>query len=202
YVIRMNEVRSLGNYLAELRLSLPNGGEIVINPYQDTWSGDVNPGPPPTPIPPSPTPRPTGYVPPFSDGSSLATTLQSFENGFMIWIAGTGDIFVFNAATHIYERFAVWDYAGRPDNPVTDQPPAGLIKPGFGFGKVWGNFWRVRRDLGWPVSSEVGMLMPFTRKFDPNLNHEVFGFQTGHHGYVELNPDSGSWVQAVPAVAQ
>ena len=202
YVIRMNEVRSLGNYLAELHLSLPSGGEITINTYQDTWSGDVNSGPTPTPVPPSPTPRDTGYVPPFSNGSSLATTMQIFENGFMIWIAGTGDVFVFNAATGLYERFAVWEYAGRPDNPVTERPPAGLIKPGFGFGKVWGNFWRVRNGLGWATGGEQGLLLPFVRMYNNKLSYETFGFDTETYGFVRLDPVQGTWGHALPVADQ
>ncbi|MCA9891749.1 MAG: hypothetical protein KC615_02125 [Anaerolineae bacterium] len=193
YIIRMTEVRDMDRYLAELRLSLPSGGDITINPYQRSWTGQV------TPVPtPSPTPDPVQYIPPFSDGSSLASTLQTFENGFMIWIAGTGDIFVFHAATHTYQRFAIWQYAGRQDNPVADQPPAGLIKPIFGFGKVWGNFWRVRESLGWAISGEQGVLMPFTRATDANLGHEIFAFETGEQGYIRCDPTTGTWLKVVP----
>lgn len=204
YTATINEVRALNSYLAEVRINLPTGGSVTIDPYQRIWTGTgTNPGPTSTRPPASPTytpnPPSTGYIPPFSDGSSIASTLQTFENGFMIWIAGTGDIFVFNASTQNYQRFPVWSYAGQSDNPVTTQPPAGRFKPYFGFGKVWGHNPLVRSQLGWATSNEQGFLMPFTRSFDPNLGRETFGLDTGsYHGYIRLDPATNTWVQAVP----
>lgn len=194
YVATINEVRELNTYLAQIRINLPTGGTVTIDPYQRTWSGGgVTPGPTPT-YTPTPVQQPSGYIPPFSDGSQIATTLQAFENGFMLWIAGTGDIYVFNTNTFGYERFPVWSYAGQPDNPVTTQPPDGLIKPGFGFGKVWGNNPLVRSQLGWATTGEQGVLMPFARSIDPVLQRETYAFDTGtRYGWARVDPVTNTW---------
>jgi LysM repeat protein len=100
-------------------------------------------------------------VPPASDGNSgtqyaFTATYQSFERGFMIWRADTGLITVYygSGTTGNYEFFPVYTYGFLPENPVTTVPPAGLIKPYFGFGKVWGNYPHVRNALGWAKMSE------------------------------------------------
>jgi hypothetical protein len=81
---------------------------------------------------------------------------QTFERGFMIWRADSGEILAFDGVTNAVYRFPEATYDHLPDNPVQDAPPAGLVKPIRGFGRVWGNFAQVRAQLGWGTNSEIG----------------------------------------------
>ncbi|MEL6269636.1 MAG: hypothetical protein AAFR22_07480, partial [Chloroflexota bacterium] len=78
---------------------------------------------------------------------------QPFENGHMIWDHTTGSVWILTntgQATHYPES----TYRNLPDDPVTEQPPAGRVSPVSGFGRVWGNFDTVRTQLGWATGTE------------------------------------------------
>ena len=90
---------------------------------------------------------------------------QSFEHGFMVWMADSGDIWVFMNAPngvqppwmHIPENY----YAGFAD--AKGSAPAGLVQPINGFGRVWANYHgfspttvnKLSDDMGWATASEV-----------------------------------------------
>ena len=95
-----------------------------------------------------PTPGPTAV-----NSQTIPATFQAFENGFMIWRADSGVIFVL---INDGRFLSYWpDYYGRlPDNPVTLPAPAGRIRPMMGFGKVWGNIQDVEFHLGWATTPE------------------------------------------------
>lgn len=86
---------------------------------------------------------------------------QPFENGHMVWLGNTGDIWVLysgGTAAHFPES----SYASLPDNPITATPesdtytnPEYLVRPVSGFGRVWGNSPDVREQLGWGLAPEV-----------------------------------------------
>jgi hypothetical protein len=88
-------------------------------------------------------------------------TLQQFENGWMLRIPSATP----TQPARIYALFNDGqDYASFPDawsadtDPVSTglNPPAGLLEPQRGFGKVWreGSGAHVRERLGWAVSAE------------------------------------------------
>ena len=88
---------------------------------------------------------------------------QTYQNGFMIWLADSGDIWVFlNAPSgiqppwlHIPQNY----YASLAD--ATGPAPAGLVQPINGFGRVWANYSGVNQteklkdELGWATAGEV-----------------------------------------------
>lgn len=86
-----------------------------------------------------------------SDGAE-----QSFEHGFMIWIAKEDRIYVlfedgnspnWNAYTD------EWD-PGEPESDPTLNPPPGKVQPVRGFGLVWREQPSVRERLGWATIGE------------------------------------------------
>lgn len=79
---------------------------------------------------------------------------QRYERGFMIWRADTGTITVFIGSGSGNEyTYLVSNYGPLPNNPYFD-PPAGLVRPINGFGRVWGNYATIRDALGWATGNE------------------------------------------------
>ncbi|MDX2139522.1 MAG: LysM peptidoglycan-binding domain-containing protein [Chloroflexota bacterium] len=117
----------------------------------------------PTPVPSATyTPTPTLTVIPSAtlrgDEPLVGSTYQAFENGFMLWRADTGDIWVYaGQATGEMLVFSNAIYASLPINRRL-QPPPGRLRPDNGFGRVWSNFPVVRERLGWATGSEQGYL--------------------------------------------
>jgi hypothetical protein len=88
-----------------------------------------------------------------------AAAQQQFEKGFMIWFGPSGKIFVFYKTGYAGSgpRYHVYDDTFREGEPESDPgitPPAGLLQPIRGFGKVWRNNPEVRDGLGWATGSE------------------------------------------------
>lgn len=187
YRATIREQREIGQYVAALEISTSQGQSFLINPNNNTWVGALQPPPRPQP---SPTPS-AAYIPPFSDGSALASSYQRFERGFMLWIAGTGDIFVFYDDGN-YELFPLVSYTFRSDNPIFGPPP-GRIRPIFGFGKVWGNFSTVRERLGWATQDEIGQLTGFSRSVRNGLT--FFGFSLPSGPTVSVDPYQSTWTR-------
>jgi LysM domain len=156
---------------------LPNANRIFAGQQLRVPSGGV-PNPPPN-VPPS------GPIYP----SDLAATYQPFEGGFMTWTVLTGQVSVYYYVSGTGDRGTVSVFppstlGSLPDNPVRDQPPAGRIRPIFGFGKVWGNFPQVRQGLGWAIGSEQGYLM---RVYPPNSTTYQFSLPDGRVIYNNAN---------------
>ncbi len=95
-------------------------------------------------------------------GAAVKTqaAFQTYEHGFMIWLADSGDIWVFiNAGSRSpWLHFRQSDYAGFSDNTLS--APSGLVQPINGFGRVWGHVRGVsqtylKNELGWATASEV-----------------------------------------------
>lgn len=142
-------------YGTTYQFSLPDG-RVIYHNANSTWnlsSGfpSVTPVPPPTYVPPTPTgPRVT----------TTQASFQPYEGGFMIWEANTGNVVAFYN-NNTYTVHAASTYGRLPDNPVLDPTPAGRVRPAFGFGKVWGNYYGVRIGLGWALTGEQGYVTSF-----------------------------------------
>ncbi len=85
---------------------------------------------------------------------------QMYEHGFMIWLADSGDIWVFiNAGSRSpWLHLRQSDYARFADNAL--QAPSGFIQSINGFGRAWANYHGVnvailKDELGWATASEV-----------------------------------------------
>jgi hypothetical protein len=102
------------------------------------------------------------------DEGTTEAAFQQYENGYMLWRADTGGIWVFAQNGWIATYFPEDRYRDLPDNPVSEPPPVQqvprtfqFIKPVRGFGRVWGNFAEVRAQLGWAITDEVSYTTTF-----------------------------------------
>ncbi|MDP2728378.1 MAG: hypothetical protein Q8P59_12650, partial [Dehalococcoidia bacterium] len=80
---------------------------------------------------------------------------QFFQKGYMFWRSDTRQIYVIMNSG----RWAVYPdnwQEGEPLPTVTATPPAGLVEPERGFGKVWHARLDVRDALGWATGRERG----------------------------------------------
>lgn len=75
---------------------------------------------------------------------------QQYHQGFMVWRADTGTIYVFGLGLGTYPQSS---YQGLPDNMCTDVP-SGFVCPINGFGRIWANDTNTRKYLGWAIAPE------------------------------------------------
>lgn len=89
--------------------------------------------------------------------SGTATTvnnaLQTFERGTMIWLNGPIYVLLDDGRFWRYDDSFV---AGVDPESGGEVPPAGLLEPVRGFGKIWRTVPDVRSGLGWGTSAEAG----------------------------------------------
>lgn len=81
--------------------------------------------------------------------------LQAFERGQMIWVQGTPNQIYVIYSSGTYQRFIDTWQSGE-SVPMGEIPPAGMIEPVRGFGKVWRDNPSVKAGLGWAVAMESG----------------------------------------------
>lgn len=124
--------------------------------------------------------------------SSVSAAVQEFERGRMLWVNTTpGVIYVFyNTGT--FQRFDdTYDPNVDPEGGG-ETPPAGLIEPVRGFGKVWRTFTGVRDGLGWALTDESGtsaVIQNFSSGRMVYVSPRSDTFVIIHQG----NPEIGSW---------
>jgi hypothetical protein len=102
------------------------------------------------------------FVPPncpLSPAVASAGSLQSFQNGFMLWI-GTQDAIYVLYNDSVAPRWQVYNDAFQEGMPETDpnfSAPGGLFQPRRGFGYLWRTQQNVRDRLGWGTApTEIG----------------------------------------------
>ena len=88
--------------------------------------------------------------------------IQGYEHGVMFWRQSDRSIFVISdlaiqqgQTTDTWWRFDDTYQEGEPDSDPALQPPAGLIQPVRGFGKVWRNNAFIRDAMGWATTPEI-----------------------------------------------
>jgi hypothetical protein len=106
-----------------------------------------------------PTAMPTANPLPTALVSQIQLAEQHFENGWMFWLQPTDEIWVLidaedsstNGTWMVFEdEFEEGDVEDDPE--LT--PPADLLQPVRGFGKLWRDNQEIRDALGWGVSPE------------------------------------------------
>ena len=117
----------------------------------------------------------------------------------MIWESRTGNIVAFynngGALNASYTVYPASQYARLPDNPVLDPTPAGRVRPAFGIGKVWGNFFEVRNNLGWALTPEQGFIATFISSSNSTQSQTCFVLPDGRPiTYVRLNTGVRYWL--------
>lgn len=83
---------------------------------------------------------------------------QRFERGFMIWLEVTREIYIVYNDGQTPAWLLVPDtfVEGDPERDDNIIPPAGLLQPIRGFGKIWRENQRTRERLGWALQPEFG----------------------------------------------
>ena len=126
--------------------------------------------------------------------STFRATFQPFERGYMLWWSETDSIWVLpqGGPAQLVESPR---HSRLADNPVTELPPPGLLKPTLGFGKVWGNLLKVRQALGWATAAEQGYVMQFERADYPEirLSRKVAYIVSFPDGTSTVISDLGYW---------
>jgi hypothetical protein len=96
------------------------------------------------------------------------TSYQPFERGAMLWSDKIGwyeqPVIYVLYADGTYDRYED-TYESGDVVGVTETPPAGLVEPILGFGKVWSEQAGVRQELGWATATEspgVGRFQLYT----------------------------------------
>jgi hypothetical protein len=123
-----------------------------------------------------------------SDGAS-----QLFENGFMLWVGDTRQVFALNyggTGTMVFEQFS------DSDSLTEEQPPDGLYMPERGFGWVWTQNPAIRTQMGWATAPEEGYSVQVQSATLTEIGNEVIYLDTpdGRAIQVTLNGDNTlSW---------
>jgi hypothetical protein len=135
----------------------------------------------------------TGACPKEAESSGAAQ--QPFEYGFMIWLQNSQSIIVFfsNYGGQSYRIYNDTFIEGDPEIDPNLSPPAGLLQPKRGFGKVWRENDEVRLNLGWATTDEEGfetwqqsyqgMGMHNIRTWIKDINQRI----------LELDPNASAW---------
>ncbi len=95
-----------------------------------------------------------------NNASSVGSAYQPYQNGLMFWVSSLGAqpqaaiYALYNNGT--YQRFNDTFQEGVDPASGGAAPPAGLLEPVRGFGKVWREQASVRDTLGWATSGESG----------------------------------------------
>jgi hypothetical protein len=128
-----------------------------------------------------------------NNASSVGSAYQPFQNGLMIWVASLGAqpqtaiYALYNNGT--YQRFNDTFQEGVDPASGGASPPAGLLEPVRGFGKVWREQASARDALGWATSGESGgtaQILMFER------GEMVSVAQTGQT-YIMIAGAPGTW---------
>jgi hypothetical protein len=100
--------------------------------------------------------QPEGASCPLGEARQIAAAAQRFEHGIMIWRSDWGSIYVLYDGNRLERYQDTWQPG---ETFADDPPPAGLVQPVRGFGKVWATYPGVRAALGWAVEPEQGYTM-------------------------------------------
>lgn len=163
--------------LAQTAVNIPNGRDIVIR-EDDTWQFDDS------------TPRAFSSL---RSGTVFSATLQAFERGYMMWWSETGTVWVLRDTSNQVILYDSLSYGALPDNPVTEAPPDGMIKPIMGLGKVWGNFPEMREALGWATGPEQSYQVTFERLTPPEGYEMLFFGMVSHADFGSIVIWGSEW---------
>ncbi|MBI1277301.1 MAG: hypothetical protein GC179_04150 [Anaerolineaceae bacterium] len=86
---------------------------------------------------------------------SFASASQTYQFGEMLWMAGPPQAIYALFSSGRFQRYDDTFNAAVDPNSGGETPPAGLLEPVRGFGKVWRTFAEVHA-LGWAMTDEAG----------------------------------------------
>jgi hypothetical protein len=131
---------------------------------------------------------------------------QAFEHGVMLWVdegwaPDQAGIFVLYDDAISSPRWAFFPDTWEEGEPLCDvgEPPAGLLQPERGFGKVWceepGYEPTVRERLGWATATEVGYDTAVQRDSAPK--YTTLYVRAADGNVYKLWPERSGWERIV-----
>jgi len=128
------------------------------------------------------TPLPPGF--PTPTRAQIAVAEQVFENGRMLWVQPTGQIWVMVLEEEGSGTWAVYDDTFA-EGDVEDDPeleaPEGMQQPTRGFGKLWRENPEIREALGWAITPEFGYVSQY--EYHPGGTMDANGTFTAGPGF-------------------
>jgi hypothetical protein len=91
--------------------------------------------------------------------SEIQVAEQVFENGRMMWLSPTNQIWVMILGEEGSGQWKVFEDTfeeGDPEDDPTMEVPDGKMQPTRGFGKLWRDNPDIREALGWATTPEFG----------------------------------------------
>lgn len=110
---------------------------------------------------------------------------QPFERGDMLWHGSSGVIYVFEEEGGWRGYTDDW-HEGMPDLSCEADPPAGLLQPVRGFGRIWCLVGEAREAVGWAAEPETAV-DGISQEFDGGVLMEWAG-------NLRLLRGDGTWV--------
>lgn len=130
----------------------------------------------------------------------VATSYQPFENGVMVWSSKIG----WYEQPAIYVLYATGEFdwyhdAYEPGDPGPEAtPPAGLLAPALGFGKLWEEHPDIQAALGWATAPET----PGSGRFQLFIGGNMIWLSQRGETYVLVNGVTPTYViETTPAFA-
>lgn len=129
----------------------------------------------------------------------VETAYQPFENGAMVWSSKIGwyeqPVVYVLYPSGTYRRYEDHYQPGDPALAIT--PPAGLVAPSFGFGKIWDEKADVRDALGWATAPET----PGAGRFQLFTNGAMLWLSQRGVTYVFATASSTYTIETTPGFA-
>jgi hypothetical protein len=107
------------------------------------------------------TPPPTPNGEPTPTISEIQVAEQVFENGRMMWLSPTNQIWVMildEEGSGLWKVYEDTFEEGDPEDDPTLEIPEGKMQPTRGFGKLWRDNPDIREALGWATTPEFGYI--------------------------------------------
>jgi len=116
---------------------------------------------------------------PAGEASTSWAAEQPFEHGRMIWLEDVGSGALTRIIFVLYDdgKFALFEDTwteGQPESDPAFVPPAGLLQPIRGFGKLWRENESVQEKLGWATAQEQGFDTVFQAQIAESIGATAF----------------------------
>ncbi|MCU0511997.1 MAG: hypothetical protein MUE40_05430 [Anaerolineae bacterium] len=154
-------------------------------------------------ITPSPVLSPTPDLFPTPVIGQIYVAEQAFQRGRMFWLQPVQQIWVATTDDEGNNTWSVYEDTfvdGQPETSATLTPPAGLIQPERGFGKLWRETAAVQAELGWALEPEFGYVTRYEYRAGGRVENNQYIPGKGKHlvtmldgRIIEFNEEDRTW---------
>lgn len=150
----------------------PTTDEAQADATEDASATNIETEAVPTATRQAATPAPTVSGVPTATISEIQVAEQVFENGRMMWLSPTNQIWVMILNQTGSGEWKVYESTfadGDPEDDPSLQVPNGKLQPIRGFGKLWRDNPDIREALGWATTPEFGYISRY--EYHPGSNN-------------------------------